>query len=428
MSERIVIKGGRVVDPARGTDGIHDVCLADGRVAAVGTVPAGFSADREIQAQGKIVCPGLIDLSARLREPGQEHKATIASESAAAAAAGITTLCCPPDTDPMIDTPAVANLIGEKAELAGKARVLPIGALTRGLKGKDLSEMSALKAAGCRAVGNAHAPMTNTLVLRRALEYAASHDLLVIVRPEDPYLADRGCVHEGPVATRLGLPGIPYAAETVAIAQVLALMESTGARVHFAQLSCARALRALARAQERGLPISADVAAHQLHLTEANIEGFDALCHVRPPLRGLADREALREAVRDGIVAAVCSDHQPHEPDAKLDAFPSTEPGIAALPTLLPLTLKLVGEGVLTLSQAIAALTSGPAAVLGLGEELGTLRPGASADVCIFDPEARWTVGADTWLSAGRNTPFWGDTLPGRVTHTLLAGRVVFGE
>jgi dihydroorotase len=428
MSERIVIRGGRVVDPATGTDGVHDLYLAGGRVVSLDKKPDGFTADREIEASGKIVCPGLIDLSARLREPGQEHKATIASETRAAAAAGITTLCCPPDTDPVIDTPAVANLICEKAELAGRARVLPIGALTRGLKGSDLSEMSALKAAGCRAVGNAHAAMANTLVLRRAMEYAASHDLLVIVRPEDAHLANRGCAHEGAVATRLGLPGIPYAAETVAIAQVLALMEHTGARVHFAQLSCARALRAIARAQERGVQVSADVAAHQLHLTESNIEGFDALCHVCPPLRGLADREALRQAVRDGIVAAVCSDHQPHEPDAKLDAFPSTEPGMAALQTLLPLTLKLVGEGVLTLSRAIAALTSGPAAVLGLENELGTFRPGASADVCIFDPEARWTVGADTWLSAGRNTPFWGDSLPGRVTHTLLAGRAVFGE
>jgi dihydroorotase len=424
MSERIIIRGGRVVDPASNLDGRHDVYLADGRVAAVGTRPGGFTADREIEAQGRIVCPGFVDLSARLREPGHEHKATIAGESEAAAAAGITTLCCPPDTDPVIDTPAVARLIREKAQKAGKVRVLPVGALTRGLAGRDLSEMSALKAAGCLAVGNAYAPMASTLVLRRALEYAASHDLLVIVRPEDPSLADRGCVHEGAVATRMGLPGIPYAAETVAIAQVLALIEHTGARVHFAQISCASAVRTIARAREKGVPVTADVAAHQLHLTEADIDGFDAHCHLRPPLRAAADRAALRDAVRDGIVAAICSDHQPHEPDAKLDAFPDTEPGIAALQTLLPLALRLVETGVVDLSRAIAALTSAPAAILGL--DLGTLRPGAPADVVIFDPETEWAADAATWRSGGRNTPFWGQRFRGRVSHTLLAGRVVF--
>jgi dihydroorotase len=424
MNERILIQGGRVIDPAGPIDSVHDLYLADGRVVALGAKPDGFTADRVIPAQGRIVCPGFIDLCARLREPGHEYKATIAGESEAAAASGITTLCCPPDTDPVVDTPAVANLIREKAQRAGKVRVLPIGALTRGLQGKDLSAMSALKGAGCLAVSNAHAPMANTLVLRRALEYAASHDLLVIVRPEDPHLADLGCVHEGPVGTRMGLPGIPYAAETVAVAQVLALIEHTGARVHFAQISCVRAARAIARAQEKGMPVSADVAAHQLHLTEADIEGFDALCHVRPPLRGRADRDALQEAVRDGVIAAICSDHQPHEPDAKLDAFPSTEPGMASLETLLPLALSLVDEGVLSLNRAIAALTSGPAAVLGL--DSGTLRPGAPADICVFDPEARWTVGEGTWLSGGRNTPFWGKTFTGRVSHTLLAGRVVF--
>ncbi len=424
MNERIVISGGRVVDPANGIDGIQDVYLADGLVVGLGGKPDGFAADREISAQGHVVCPGFIDLCARLREPGGEHKATIASESQAALAAGITTLCCPPDTDPAIDTPAVANLIREKAEQACGPRVLPIGALTRGLKGKDLSEMSALKSAGCLAVSNAHAPMANTLVLRRALEYAASHDLLVIVRPEDPYLADLGCVHEGPVSTRLGLPGIPYAAETVAVAQVLALLEPTGARVHFSQISCARAARAIARAQDKGAPVSADVAAHQLHFTDMDVEGFDALYHVRPPLRGVSDRDALRDAVRAGTLAAICSDHQPHEPDAKLDAFPSTEPGIASLQTLLPLTLELVENGCLSLFQALAALTYQPAALLGL--DLGTLRTGAPADICVFDPQGEWPVSGETWLSHGRNTPYWGHTLKGRVTHTLLSGRLVF--
>lgn len=424
MTERIAIRGGHVIDPSNGIDGKHDLYLAEGRVASLGAAPDGFTPDRVISAEERIVCPGLVDLCARLREPGYEHKATIAGESAAAAAAGITTLCCPPDTDPVIDTPAVANLIREKAHRIGKARVLPIGALTRGLKGKDLSEMSALKRAGCVAVSNAHAPMANTLVLRRALEYAASHDLLVVIRPEDPWLADRGCVHEGPTATRLGLPGIPDSAETVAIAQVLALIEHTEARVHFAQLSCARAARMIARAREKGALVSADVAVHQLHLTETDIEGFDAMCHVRPPLRSSADRDALRAALESGVIAAICSDHQPHEPDAKLNAFPSTEPGMASLEMLLPLTLDLVDQGILSLQQAIALLTRGPMAVMGI--EAGTLSVGAPADICIFDPASTWTVDRSTWQSSGRNTPYWGKTVKGRVTHTLLGGRTVF--
>lgn len=420
MTSGISILGGHLIDPAAGVDGVFDLHLAGGRVLAVGAKPDGFAAEREIDARGRIVCPGFIDLCARLREPGHEHKATIASESAAALASGVTTLCCPPDTDPVIDTPAVVNLIRERAEAVGGPRVLPIGALTRRLKGQDLSEMNALRRAGCLAVGNAHAPVANTLVLRRALEYAGSEGLLVIVRPEDTYLAEAGCVHEGPVGTRLGLPGIPEAAETVAVAKVLALVEHTGTRVHFAQLSTARAARTIAWAKSRGLPVSADVSAHQLHLSEEAIEGFDALCHVRPPLRSREDRDGLRAAVRDGAIAAICSDHQPHEPDAKLDAFPDTEPGMAALETLLPLVLQLVDEGVLTLVQAIAALTAGPAAVLGL--DLGGLRPGMPADVVVFDPGQAWTVGADGWRSRGRNTPYWGRRLVGCVVHTLASG------
>lgn len=425
MRERIRIHSGRVLDPAQGIDARLDLHIEAGHILGLGARPDGFEPDLDIDAGGQIVCPGFVDLSARLGEPGHEHKATIASESLAAAAGGITTLCQLPDTDPVIDTPAVAQLIQDKAQETGRLRILPIGALTRRLQGEDLSEMSALRQAGCRAVSNGYAPVGSTLVLRRALEYAASHKLLVIVRPEDHALADGGCVHEGPVSTRLGLRGIPYAAETVAVAQVLALIEHTGAHVHFAQLSSARAMRSIARAQEKGFPVTTDVAAHQLHLTETAVEGFDARYHLRPPLRSLIDRAALREGVREGIISAICSDHQPHEPDAKLDAFPTTESGMAALQTLLPLTLQLVEQGVLTLPQAIAALTSGPATILKL-PDAGTLRPGAPADVCLFDPDREWTVNGDTWLSAGRNTPWWEQTLRGRVTHTLLGGRRVF--
>lgn len=424
MNRRIVIKSGRVIDPLSGCDSIQNLYLAEGRIASVGVAPEGYRADCEINAEGLIVAPGFVDLSAHLREPGQEHKATIASETQAAVAAGVTTLCCPPDTQPVIDTSAVVNLVRERAMRAGKTRVLPIGALTRGLNGKDLSEMSALKEAGCLAVSNAYQPIANPLVLRRALEYAASYGLLIIMRPEDPHLADRGCVHEGAVGTRMGLPGIPHAAETVAVAEVLALVEDTGARVHFSQLSSARAVRMIARSLEKGIPVSADVAAHQLHLTDACIESFDPLFHLRPPLRSLEDRDALRQGVRDGVLAAICSSHQPHEQDAKLDAFPATEPGIAALETLLPLTLSLVESEILSLPAALAALSSRPAAILGL--DTGRLIPGAPADICIFDSDATWIPSASTWHSRGQNTPYWGHTLKGRVIHTLIAGERVY--
>ncbi|PZN75759.1 MAG: dihydroorotase [Candidatus Methylumidiphilus alinenensis] len=423
IGEKIIIRGGRVIDPANGVDASVSVCIADGKIEAVGDVPKGFAANQEIDAQGQIVCPGFVDLCVRLREPGQEHKATIASETAAAAAAGVTTLCCPPDTRRVIDTPALVNLLRERADGAGKARVIPIGALTRGLLGKELCSMMALKGAGCFAVSNAYAPMENLLVLRRALEYAANCGLLVIVRPEEPALRNRGCAHDGAVSSRLGLPVIPYSAETVAVAQTLVLAEQTQARVHFGQLSCARAVAMIAEAQSRGVKVSADVAIHQLHLTEHAVDGFDANAHVNPPFRALADRDALREGLAAGILQAICSDHQPHDPNAKLDAFPATEPGISSLETLLPLALQLVESGVLDLSSAIARLAHGPATIMGL--DAGTLSVGAKADICLFDPSLEWTASGTDWLSRGVNSPFYGSAFKGRVTKTLLGGRVV---
>lgn len=422
-TRRLVIREGRVIDPAHDVDGIMPLYIADGRIVGVGAEPDGFRAEQEISAAGQVVCPGFVDLCARLREPGLEHKATIASETLAAAAAGVTTLCCPPDTDPVIDTPAVVKLIHERVEQSGRARIAPIGALTRGLNGKDLSEMRALKEAGCLAVSNAAVPMANALVLRRALEYAASHDLLVIIRPEDPFLRNRGCVHEGAVGSRLGLPGIPTSAETVAVAQAVALIEQTGARAHFAQLSCGRAVEMIAQARDQGVALTADVAINHLHLTEASVDGFNSLCHVLPPFRTQADRNGLRAGLANGTIEAICSDHQPHDLDAKLDAFPSTEPGIASLETLLPLTLSLVEDEVITLSQAIARLTHGPAKVLGLAA--GTLGVGAPADICIFDPNRLWRLGESEWRSSGRNTPYWGESFKGRVTQVILAGRPV---
>jgi len=374
--------------------------------------------------KGKVVSPGLIDLSVHLREPGFEHKATIASETRAAAKAGVTTLCCTPETEPCCDTPAVIELIREKAEWSGKARVFPIGALTQGLEGELLSEIYALKRAGCRVVGNGYRPLANSLVWRRALEYAVTYDLLVVVRPQDPWLAGQGSVHEGPLATRLGLPGIPPSAETVAVAQILALVEETGARVHFSCLSTARAAAMIAAARGNGLSVTSDVAAHSLHLTEEAVDGFDPISYVLPPLRTRQDREGLREAIASGGIVAVCSDHQPHEADAKKDVFAAAAPGMSSLETLLPLMLGLVEEGRLSLPRAIARLTAGPAALLGI--ESGTLQPGRLADLCVFDPEERWQVGPDTWFSRGCNTPYWGETLPGRVHLTLLNGKVVY--
>lgn len=421
---RIAILNGRLIDPANGIDEITGLYIAEGKVLAISERPPGFEADQIIDAGGKILCPGLIDLNAHLREPGQEHKATIASETAAAARSGITTLCCAPDTDPVIDSPAVIELIRRRAKQSGKAMVLPIGALTQGLGGEIISEMAALKEAGCVAVSNVHRPLKNTLVERRALEYAATYDVLVFLRPEDLHLRDNGCVHEGPIATRLGLPGIPSAAECVAVARDLALAAQTGARIHFRGISAATSLRMIRRAQGDGLPVSADVPAHQLHLTEQDVDQFNSQCHVTPPLRTLQDREALREGVATGVISAICSDHQPHEPDAKLLPFPSTAPGISALETLLPLTLKLVEDGVLSLSAAIARVTAGPAAILGI--EAGRLGIGDRADICIFDPDHAWIFAEAEMLSAGRNTPFLGWHFNGLVTHTLFEGRIVY--
>ncbi|MDG4549990.1 MAG: dihydroorotase [Candidatus Contendobacter sp.] len=416
----ILIQGGRVIDPAHHIDTVADLFVAVGRIAGLGQPPAGFKAECVIDARSRIVCPGLIDLCARLREPGQEHKATIASETRAAAAGGVTTLVCPPDTDPVIDEPAVVELIRRRAEAAGHARVLTLGALTHRLRGERLAEMAALKEAGCVGIGDGGRPVTNIRVLRRALEYAATFGLTVFLTPLDPELG-AGLAHDGPIATRLGLPGIPAAAETGAIARDLELIRDLGVRAHFGRLSCARSVELVARAQAEGLPVTADVAVPYLHLTETDLAGFDSRCHVRPPLRGSRDRDALRAGLASGALSALCSDHQPHEPDAKEAPLGDTEPGISGLDTLLALGLRLAREGVLPLPTLIARFTQGPARILGL--DLGHLGVGAPADVCVFDPDADWRAAA--LRSRGQNTPFIGWELPGRVTHTLLEGRVV---
>ncbi len=419
------ITGGRLLDPANGVDEKTNIFISKGKIAGIGKSPAGFKARRTIDATGKIVCPGLVDLATRLREPGEEHKATIKSETRAAASAGITTLCCLPDTDPIIDTPAVAELIHQRADEAGYARVVCLGAMTQGLGGKLLAEMGALGAEGCVGISNANIPIVNTDVLRNAIEYAASCGITVFLHAEDRWLAGEGCMHEGAVSTRLGIPGIPETAETVCLSRDLLLLEQARARGHFGRISTARATAMLGAAQRRGLPVSADVAAHQLFLTEQNVGGYDSNFHVRPPLRTRADRNALRKALKSGVIRIICSDHQPHDIDAKTAPFSATLPGISALETLLPLTLKLVEEDVLDLSSAIAAVSAEPADALGL--EIGQLGLGAAADVCVFDPKEEWQLSGREMTSAGKNSPFLGTTFKGRVHHTILAGRVVHG-
>jgi dihydroorotase len=421
---RLSILGARVIDPASGRDGIADLHLADGCVLSIGPAPADFQPEQRIDASGLLAIPGLVDLCARLRQPGLEQKATIRGETRAAAAAGITTLCCPPDTLPVVDTPAVAQLIRQTAEQNGFARVLPAGSLTQGLAGEQISEMAALARAGCPVLSHADQPIRSARVQRRALEYAATFGLTCFLHPADASLSEGGLVHEGRISTRLGLPGIPAAAETVAVARDLALAEQTGARIHFRGLSTARATEMLAEARARGVRVTADVSAHQLFLTEDDIGIFDANALVLPPLRTEADRQALRAAVAEGTIGAICSDHQPHEADAKLDPFPLAAPGISALETLLPLTLRLVDEGLLPLAAALARVTCQAADILGLPH--GRLQPGAPADLCLLAADESWTLTAERMRSQGKNTPFLGASMRGVVRKTFLGGRLVF--
>jgi dihydroorotase len=419
----IHIAQGRIINPASQTDRVGDIYISKSRIASMTDQPDGFVADRMIDACNQIVCPGFIDLSVRLREPGASQKATIKSETQAAAAAGVTSLCIPPDTNPFIDNPAVADLIYDKAKQANYKQIYPIGALTFKLQGKELSSMSALQQAGCIAMSNAQMPISNLLVLRRAMEYAASFGLLIIYQPQDYHLSNYGCVHEGAVATRYGLPGIPEIAETVALAQCLELVEQTGCKVHFGQISCARSISFIQQAKQKGFPVSADVAIHQLHLTEQDVQPFDGTYHVIPPFRTETDRQALRKAVREGTIDAICSDHQPHNIDAKLGAFPETESGVSSLETLLPLMLKLVNQNEIDLMRGIESLTHKPAQILDL-KSTG-LAVGELADICIFDPDISWKINETTWKSRGRNTPYWQQSMQGRVTYTLQQGRVI---
>lgn len=420
---RMTIAGARVIDPSSQFDQITDLHIDGGLIHALGEAPEGFIAAQTIDARGMIASPGLVDLDVSLREPGFGRKGNIASETRAAAAGGVTSLCCPPDSRPVLDTPAVAELILDRSERAGQARVFPIGALTRGLDGEHLSELVALRDAGCVAFTQGLAPVKSNRILRRGLEYAAGFDLTVIFTPQDPALAEDGVAHEGPTAARLGLRGIPETAETVALARDLLLIEQTGVRAHFSGLSSARAIDMLADAQARGLPITADVAMYQLLLCDEDLDGYSSLLHVMPPLRSSEDRRALRQAVQSGVIQAISSHHQPHESEAKRVPFAAAAPGISSVEVLLPLALTLVADGLLELPALLARLTSGPAAALGL--PAGRIAVGDSADLVLFDPAGTSDIGSH-WLSRGSNCPFIGQSAPGQVSHTLCQGRLVY--
>jgi dihydroorotase len=418
----LLIRKARVIDPATGRDEIADLLVEGGRLSRIGASLDAPGAEL-FDADSLWLLPGLVDTCVRLPEPASGRAGSIASETRAAASGGITHMAALPDTDPVADNPAVVRLIRERAIKAGFARVMPIAALTQGLAGSQLSEMQTLKEMGCIAVGNAGHRVQDALVLKRCLEYAATFDLLVIFRPQDGALSAGGCTHEGPVASRLGLPGIPAVAETVDLARALLLVEATGVRAHFHQLSCAASVELLRDARARGLPVTADVSVHHLLLDEYAIEHFNSLCHIDPPLRRREDRAALLAAVADGTIDAICSQHTPLNSSAKLAPFPATKPGISGLDTLLSLTLKLVEEQKLPLMRALDALTQAPARCLGL--PVGNLENGRLASLCVVDGKAR-RVPEDDWLSAGKNSPWLSESLPGAVRLTVCEGKVTW--
>jgi dihydroorotase len=421
---RAHIKGGRLVDPKHGVDRPADLYIAEGRVAGIASAPRGFEADRVVDATGLVVAPGFVDLSARLREPGLEYKATLESEMLAAVAGGVTSLACPPDTDPPLDEPGLVEMLTRRASSLNLARVYPVGALTAKLEGERLTEMAELRDHGCIAFSQAEVPLADTQILWRALQYAATFGLAVWLRPQDPHLAKGGVAHDGEVATRLGLPGIPAFAETIALGTILQLVRVTGTRVHLCRLSARESVEMIRVAKRDALPVTCDVSAHHLHLSELDLGYFDSHCHVVPPFRSQRDREALSAGLVDGTIDAVCSDHTPVDDDAKQLPFGESEPGTTGLELLLPLTLKWSREARLPLVQALARVTSGPARILGV--DAGHLGVGAPADICIFDPETYFTVAPAGLRSQGRNTPFLGYELPGVVRWTLVAGEVRF--
>jgi dihydroorotase len=429
---KILIKNGRVIDPASGRDAIADVALAAGRIVAIGGTPAGFTPARTLDASGCVVAPGLVDLAARLREPGHEHEGMLESEMRAAIAGGVTSLVCPPDTDPVLDEPGLVEMLKMRAEKLHQARVFPLGALTRGLAGEVLTEMAELTEAGCVGFSQAEVSLANTQVLLRALQYAATYGYTVWLRPQELYLG-KGVAASGPLATRLGLAGVPVIAETIALHTILELARSTGAHVHLCRLSSAAGVELVRRAKHDGLAVTCDVSINSLHLTDNDIGYFDSRMRLTPPLRQQRDRDALREALADGTIDALVSDHTPVDEDAKTLPFAEAEPGASGLELLLSLALKWGQESGSGLPRSLAVLTSEPARVLGsalgtLQDSCGQLAEGGVADLCIFDPLAHWTVEPGALRSQGQHTPFSGYELPGRVRWTVVGGQVVWDD
>lgn len=420
----IHIKNGRLIDPRNGIDAKQDVFIANKRIAAIGRAPDGFLADQLIDAGGLVVIPGLVDLAARLREPGYEYRATLESEMTAAVAGGVTSLSCPPDTEPPLDEPGLVEMLKHRARSLNQARVFPVGALTYGLQGAELTEMGELREAGCKAFGQADEPLTDTRVLLRAMQYAATFGYRVWLRPQDSFLARDGVAHDGEVATRLGLPAIPAAAETIALSTMLQLAEQTGVTLHICRISSAGGVELVREAKRRGLPVTCDVSMNHVHLTEMDIGYFDSHCHLVPPLRSLRDKAALRAGLQDGTIDAICSDHTPVDDDAKQLPFAEAEAGATGVELLLPLVLKWAEEDKVPLPDALARVTSNPARLLGV--TMGHLTPGAHADICVFDPNVAWKVEPPALRSQGKNTPFNGYTVQGRACHTIVEGHIAF--
>ena len=433
----ILIQNGRVIDPASGFDHAADVAVADGHIVAIAKtgekLPTDFKAEQTMDAKGCIVAPGLVDLQARLREPGYEHEGMLDSELAAAVAGGVTSLVCPPDTDPVLDEPGLIEMLKFRAEKLHRARVFPLGALTRGLKGVVLTEMSDLTDAGCVGFSQAEVPLENTQVLQRALQYAATFGYTVWLRPQEVHLG-KGVAASGPLATRLGLGGVPVAAETIALHTIFALMRSTKARVHLCRISSAEGVALVRAAKQEGLAVTADVSINSLHLSDHDIGYFDSRARVTPVLRQQRDRDALRVALADGTIDVLVSDHMPVDNDGKALPFAEAESGATGLELLLSLSLKWANDSQVGLLRALDVLTAQPAKVLGKiagqSESIGQLHVGGVADLVVFDPAAEWHVTPDALHSQGKHTPFafdmTGMSLPARVKATLVAGRVAY--
>jgi len=431
---KILIQGGRVIEPASGFDAVADVAVAAGRVVAIGQVPADFVPNRVVPSSGCVVAPGLVDLAVRLREPGHEHEGMLASELSASVAGGVTSVVCPPDTDPVLDEPGLVEMLRMRAEKLHQARVFPLGALTRGLQGEVLTEMVQLTEAGCVGFSQADVPLANTQVLQRALQYASTFGYTVWLRPQELHLG-RGVAASGALATRMGLAGVPVAAETIALHAIFELMKATGARVHLCRLSSAAGVALVRAAKAEGLPVSADVSINSLHLIDEDIGYFDADLRLTPPLRQDRDRLALREALADGTLDALVSDHNPVAADMKVLPFGEAEPGASGIELLLALALRWGEELGLPLGRTLARVSCDPVRVLGdalgsLSSSAGRLVEGGVADLCLFDPEASWPVTPQSLCSQGKHTPFafasTGMAMRGRVVATLVAGTIAF--